>query len=129
MGSFMSEHDIETMFQSLHRSKEPRVAPVKYQQLQPLEIQRKSTRDINYLADVDLTVDVELGSTHLSVREILDLDEETVVQLDCLAGDPVDIGLNGVIFAQGEVVVINDVFGVRVTELANEEVRAADKKE
>lgn len=121
MGNFMSQNDIEEMFQSLHKPKGTTMAPVKFQQLQPLETQRRSTRDVQYLSDVDLGIDVELGSTSMSVREILDLDEGMIVELDRLAGELVDIDLNGVSFARGEVVVINDVFGVRITELVNEE--------
>ncbi|NLL17592.1 MAG: hypothetical protein GX262_01045 [Clostridia bacterium] len=127
--SHLSANEIEEMFQSLHGGKGPKIAPVKYQQLQVPETQRKSTRDIQFLSDVELTVDVELGSTQLSVREILELTEEMVLTLDCLAGDPVKIDLNGVPFGRGEIVVINEYFGVRITELANDESREEKHKE
>lgn len=120
MTSFMTEDDIEAMFQALHEPDKPRVAPVKYQPLQATDTYGKSHQEINFLSDVDLTIDVELGSTRLTVREILDLDDGMVVELDCLAGDPVNISLNGNPFAKGEVVVISDYFGVRVTELVHD---------
>ena len=121
MGAFLSESDIEAMFQSLKEDKGPKVAPVKFQQLQPPEVERRSAKDISFLGDVELTVDVELGSTQMTVKEVLELAENDVVLLDCLAGDPVKIDVNAVPFGKGEVVVINEYFGVRVTELANEE--------
>lgn len=123
MGPFLSESDIEAMFQSLKEDKGPKVAPVKFQQLQPPEVETKSSKDIYFLGDVDLTVDVELGSTEMTVKEVLDLKEDAIVMLDCLAGDPVKIDINGVPFGKGEVVVINEYFGVRITELANAETK------
>lgn len=125
----LSERDIEEMFQSLHSHKGPKIAPVKYQPLQAPESPRKSSRDIQFLSDVMLSVDVELGSTQLTVREILELTEDTVLTLDCLAGDPVKIDLNGVPFGKGEIVVINDYFGIRVTELANDESKEGKQKD
>ncbi|HHW08102.1 MAG TPA: hypothetical protein GXX34_11350 [Clostridia bacterium] len=123
MGAFWSENDIEAMFQSLKEDKGPRVAPVRFQRLQPPEVQSARGKDISFLGDVELTVDVELGSTEMTVKEVLELSRDDIVLLDCLAGEPVKIDVNGVLFGKGEVVVINEYFGVRVTELANEEAK------
>lgn len=123
MGAFWSENDIEAMFQSLKEDKGPRVAPVRFQRLQPPEVQSARGKDISFLGDVELTVDVELGSTEMTVKEVLELSRDDIVLLDCLAGEPVKIDVNGVLFGRGEVVVINEYFGVRVTELANEEAK------
>lgn len=123
MGAFLSERDIEAMFQSLKEDKGPKVAPVKFQELEPPEVEPRGGKDISFLGDVELTVDVTLGSTQMTVKEVLELAENDIVLLDCMAGDPVHIDVNGVPFGKGEVVVINEYFGVRVTELANGEDR------
>lgn len=72
---------------------------------------------IGMLADVDLEVTVNLGQTHRSIREILALGPGSVVQLDRPAGDALDILVNGRLVGKGEVVVIGENFGVRITEL------------
>jgi len=73
--------------------------------------------NIDLLMDVSLRVSVELGRATLSVRETLNLAPGHVLELDKLAGDPVDILINGRLVARGEVVVVDDQFGVRVTEI------------
>ncbi len=72
---------------------------------------------LNMLMDVNLVVTVELGRTDLTIREVLDLQRGSVVELDRMAGDPVDILINDHLFAHGEVVVVDDKFGVRITEI------------
>ncbi len=72
---------------------------------------------IDLLLDVPLQVTVELGRTNLSVREILGLGAGSVVELERLAGEPVDLLVNNLLIARGEVVVIDESFGIRVTEI------------
>ena len=72
---------------------------------------------IDMLSDVDLNVKVELGRTQLTVDEILRLTKGYVVELDKLAGDPVDILVNEQLIARGEVLVVNDSFCVRINEI------------
>lgn len=76
------------------------------------------------LYDVDLDVKIELGRTHMPVEGILSLREGAVVQLDKDAGAPVDILVNGRLVAQGEVLVLNDYFCVRVTEILSDKDRS-----
>jgi flagellar motor switch protein FliM len=71
------------------------------------------------LADAGITISVELGSTAKPVKEILGMGEGTIIELDKLAGEPVDVKANGVLIAKGEVVVIDENFGVRITEIAS----------
>jgi flagellar motor switch protein FliN/FliY len=73
------------------------------------------------MMDVPLSLTVELGSTELPLAEVLRLDSGSVVSLDRLPGEPIDLLINGQLFARGEVVVINDTFGYRITELVNED--------
>ncbi len=69
------------------------------------------------LMDVNLEMTVELGRARLSIAEVMDLTQGSVIELDKMAGEPVDIRVNGVLLAQGEVIVMDDIFGVRITRL------------
>jgi flagellar motor switch protein FliN/FliY len=77
----------------------------------------KPGMNIDRLMDVPLRVSVELGRTRMTLRQAVDLQPGSVVELDRLAGDPVDVYVNEKLFAHGEVVVVADKFAVRVTEL------------
>jgi len=72
---------------------------------------------IDMLADVDLDVSIELGRTRMLVEDVLKLDGGSVVELDKLAGDPVDVYVNNRLVARGEVLVLNDNFCIRVSEI------------
>ena len=78
--------------------------------------------NIDLLMDVSLRVTVELGRTRMTLRQVLDLQNGSVVELDRLAGDPVDIYINERLIAKGEVVVVDDKFGVRITDLLSSSV-------
>ena len=77
------------------------------------------SRSLDMLHDVEMAVTVELGRTRMTVREILGLAPGTVVELDRAAGAPVDVVVNGTLIARGEVVVIDEEFGIRVTEIVS----------
>jgi len=72
---------------------------------------------IDMLMDVPLRVTVELGRTQMSVRQVLDLQNGAVVELDRMAGEAVDVLVNDKLMARGEVVVVDDKFGIRITEI------------
>jgi flagellar motor switch protein FliN/FliY len=74
---------------------------------------------LEILMDVPLDISVELGRTKMTVRDVLELSTGSVVEIERLAGEPVDVLINGRIVAKGEVVVIEDNFGVRLTEILN----------
>ena len=74
--------------------------------------------------DIPLEVTVELGRTKLLIRDIMDLAAGSIIELDKIAGEPVDLFANGMLVARGEVIVIDDNFGVRVTEI----ITAVDRK-
>jgi flagellar motor switch protein FliN len=82
--------------------------------------------NINLLMDVNMELTVELGRTKKSIKDILGMGEGTVIELDKLAGEPVDILVNGKLIARGEVVVIDENFGVRVTEIISPMERIRD---
>lgn len=101
--------------------------PVQPAQFTPLNMQPVQVNDANIglILDVPLSVTVELGRTNKSIKEILELTNGSIVELDKLAGEPVDINVNGKFLAKGEVVVIDENFGVRITEIASPAERAA----
>jgi len=76
--------------------------------------------NLDMLYDILLRVTVELGRTQMSLRQVLELQNGSVVELDRLAGDLVDIYVNERLFARGEVVVVDDKFGVRISELVSQ---------
>jgi len=88
------------------------------------EVLGQTGQSIDLLGDVELNVKVELGRCHMPVEEVLRLAEGSVVELDKLAGDPVDVLVNERLVARGEVLVLNDTFCVRVNEIVTNDVSA-----
>ncbi|WP_414501645.1 flagellar motor switch protein FliN [Zymobacter sp. IVIA_5232.4 C2] len=74
-------------------------------------------RELEMVMEIPVTLSVELGRTRLSIRELLDLAKGSIVELEGLAGEPMDIMINGYLIAQGEVVVIEDSYGIRVSDI------------
>ena len=75
------------------------------------------------MENIDVKLTVEVGSAELKIKELLRLNEGSVIELDRLAGDPLDILANGTIIAKGEVVMIGERFGIRFTEVVNPKER------
>ena len=73
--------------------------------------------DINLILDIPVQLTVELGRTRIPIKNILQLAQGSVVELDAMAGEPMDVLVNGYLIAQGEVVVVNDKFGIRLTDI------------
>src|SRR5690606_30126928 len=76
-----------------------------------------SDGDIHMIMDIPVQLTVELGRTRLTIKNILQLGQGSVVELDGLAGEPLDIFVNGYLIAQGEVVVVDEKYGIRVTDI------------
>ncbi len=74
---------------------------------------------LNRVLDVPLDITVELGRTRMTIRQLLALGPGSVVELDKEAGEPLDIVVNGQLLARGEAVVVNDRFGIRITDIVN----------
>lgn len=85
--------------------------------------------DINMVLDIPVQLSVELGRTKVSIKHILQLGQGSVVELDALAGEPMDVLVNGYLIAQGEVVVVNEKFGIRLTDVVtpSERLRRINK--
>ncbi len=73
--------------------------------------------DLNMILDIPVQLTVELGRTRIPIKNILQLAQGSVVELDTLAGEPMDVLVNGYLIAQGEVVVVNEKFGIRLTDI------------
>jgi len=88
-----------------------------------------TVNDINMVLDIPVQLSVELGRTKVSIKHILQLGQVSVVELDALAGEPMDVLVNGYLIAQGEVVVVNDKFGIRLTDVVtpSERLRRINK--
>jgi flagellar motor switch protein FliN/FliY len=102
---------------------EPIVEDVALEALIPLDAEPQASADISMLLEVPLDIAVELGRTRLTIRELLDLSQGSILELDRLAGEPVDVLVNGKPLARGEVVVIDEEFGVRITDVVSQEER------
>jgi flagellar motor switch protein FliN len=97
----------------------PNVQPVQFANLQPVQMSGEQG-NIGLLMDVYMEMTVELGRTRKRIKDILGIGEGTIIELDKLAGEPVDILVNHKLIAKGEVVVIDENFGVRVTEIVSQ---------
>jgi flagellar motor switch protein FliN len=83
----------------------------------------KSNHGLELILDIPVSLTVELGRTKISIRNLLQLAHGSVVELDGLAGEPMDVLINGTLIAQGEVVVVNDKFGIRLTDIITPQER------
>ena len=92
------------------------VEKARFKPLSPVESSGEK-RDIQEFSEMFLNLSVELGKTTLTIRDVLSLKESSIIQLEKMAGDNVNVLVNNCYFAQGEIVVINDSFGLRITTL------------
>lgn len=91
------------------------VRPVKFQTFEDTPPNRSIKKNLDILQDISMHISVELGRTKSSIREVMELEEGSVVELDKIAGEQVEIYVNEKLVAKGEVIVIEDKFGVRIT--------------
>jgi len=76
-------------------------------------------RNLDMILDIPVTIAMEIGRTRISIRNLLQLNQGSVVELDRLAGEPMDVLVNGTLVAHGEVVVVNEKFGIRLTDVVS----------
>ncbi|KON92100.1 flagellar motor switch protein FliN [Rossellomorea marisflavi] len=99
------------------------VQPAAFADFESPQLGAHEAQNLNMLLDIPLQVTVELGRTNRSVKEILELSSGSIIELDKLAGEPVDILVNSQLMAKGEVVVIDENFGVRITDIVSQSDR------
>ena len=83
----------------------------------------KGDIDINFLFDVQLSIVVEVGRTQMLISDLLELEEKSIVELDSMVGQPLDIRANDLLVARGEVIVVNEKFAVRITDIISPDNR------
>ena len=88
-----------------------------FEQFSPGPAKASGANDIDLILDIPVQLTVELGRTKIAIKNLLQLAQGSVVELDGLAGEPMDVFVNGCLIAQGEVVVVNDKFGIRLTDI------------
>ena len=95
------------------------VAPAEFTRFAPTPagLPGGAGNDLNMILDIPVQLTVELGRTRIPIKHILQLGQGSVVELETMAGEPMDVLVNGFLIAQGEVVVVNDKFGIRLTDI------------
>jgi flagellar motor switch protein FliN len=92
------------------------ISPAAFQNFSPTT-GNTAGNDINMILDIPVQLTVELGRTRIPIKHILQLAQGSVVELETMAGEPMDVLVNGYLIAQGEVVVVNEKFGIRLTDI------------
>lgn len=87
-----------------------------FETLSPQQTEEQK-QDINLILDIPIDLSVELGRTKMAIKDLLNLTQGSVIALDGLAGEPLDILINGYLIAQGEIVVVGDNYGIRITDI------------
>ena len=90
-----------------------------------LSASANSAKNLEVVPDIPMSLSMEVGSTKISIRKLLQLNKGSIVELTRTAGEPLDVLVNGTLVAQGEVVVVNDKFGVRLLDVISPEQRIA----
>ncbi|MEO6928751.1 MAG: flagellar motor switch protein FliN [Casimicrobiaceae bacterium] len=98
--------------------------PAVFDRLAPASGAAGQPSDIGMVMDIPVQLTVQLGRTRLPIRDVLQLAQGSVIELDGLAGEPLDVYVNGCLLAQGEVVVVNEKFGIRLTDIVTPAERA-----
>lgn len=94
--------------------------PAELDELTEDVISGKEKRKLDTILDIPVTISMEVGRSLISIRNLLQLNQGSVVELDRVAGEPLDVLVNGTLIAHGEVVVVNDKFGIRLTDVISQ---------
>ena len=98
------------------------------QSLQENASHKQGDVNLDVILDIPITIAMEIGRTRLSIRNLLQLNQGSVIELDRLAGEPMDVLVNGTLVAHGEVVVVNEKFGIRLTDVISPAERIKNLK-
>jgi flagellar motor switch protein FliN/FliY len=97
--------------------------PARMDELASNAVPGKGDENLDVILDIPVTISMEIGRARSSIRNLLHLNQGSVVELDRLAGEPMDVLVNGTLFAHGEVVVVNEKFGIRLTDVISAQER------
>ncbi|MCJ8311650.1 MAG: flagellar motor switch protein FliN [Saccharospirillaceae bacterium] len=88
----------------------------------------EGTPELDVILDIPVTISMEVGNTNIAIRNLLQLNQGSVIELDRLAGEPLDVLVNGTLIAHGEVVMVNEKFGIRLTDVVSQQERISRLK-
>ena len=91
--------------------------PISFEELQSENTKPNPNPELEVILDIPVTISMEVGRTSITIRNLLQLNQGSVIELDRLAGEPLDVLVNGTLIAHGEVVVVNEKFGIRMTDV------------
>lgn len=91
--------------------------PAPMEEFAPARQSAEGSPDLDVIMDIPVRISMEVGNTEISIRNLLQLNQGSVIELDRLAGEPLDVLVNGTLIAHGEVVVVNEKFGIRMTDV------------
>ncbi|VXC27894.1 Flagellar motor switch protein FliN [Pseudomonas sp. 8AS] len=91
------------------------------------EVARPSSQDLSFFGKLPVNVTLEVASTEVALKDLMEVDTNSVIMLDKLAGEPLDVKVNGALFAKAEVVVMNGNYGLRITELSGNGLSALSR--
>lgn len=91
--------------------------PISFEELQSEHSKVNLNPELEVILDIPVTISMEVGRTSITIRNLLQLNQGSVIELDRLAGEPLDVLVNGTLIAHGEVVVVNEKFGIRMTDV------------
>lgn len=100
---------------------EPMAAPL--ERLRDDSISGENSPDLDVILDIPVSISMEVGNTQIPIRNLLQLNQGSVIELDRLAGEPLDVLVNGTLIAHGEVVMVNEKFGIRLTDVVSQQER------
>ena len=112
---FLSQEEVDALLKGVTGESDAAPEPEPDGSARPYSA--NANHDIDMILDIPVQLTVELGRTKIPIKHILQLAQGSVVELDGLAGEPMDVLVNGCLIAQGEVVVVNEKFGIRLTDI------------
>ncbi|PYE31023.1 flagellar motor switch protein FliN/FliY [Idiomarina fontislapidosi] len=102
------------------KNKEDGVRTAELEELNAEDFNDDDKRKLDAILDIPVTISMEVGRSQISIRNLLQLNQGSVVELERVAGEPLDVLVNGTLIAHGEVVVVNDKFGIRLTDVISQ---------
>lgn len=114
--------DLSMWDEAMDEQADAEAEPVELDELQEEDapISGDEKRKLDAILDIPVTISMEVGRSHISIRNLLQLNQGSVVELDRVAGEALDVMVNGTLIAHGEVVVVNDKFGIRLTDVISQ---------
>ena len=111
------QDDIDALLSGAQDEPAPEAAPAPMEELTDTGTATGDSPDLDVILDIPVRISMEVGNTQISIRNLLQLNQGSVIEMDRLAGEPLDVLVNGTLIAHGEVVVVNEKFGIRMTDV------------